>query len=73
MLMQITVKPGIYGICDKIWGSMLKFFNCYQTAQLNCKFKRLAVSPQVHELAGENHANNCREIFFTLINECTRP
>ena len=52
---------------------MLKFFNCYQTAQLNCKFKRLAVSPQVHELAGENHANNCREIFFTLINECTRP
>ena len=50
MLMQITVNPGIYGICDKIWVSMLKFFNCYQIAQLNCKFKRLAVSPQVHEL-----------------------
>ena len=48
---------------------MFKFFDCYQIPQLNCKFKRLVVSPQRMIVAGENHANNFKEKFF-YTNKC---
>ena len=46
---------------------MSPVFNCYQIPQFNCKFKKLAVSPQ--PMTGENHAFNCRNNFFHT-NKC---